>query len=154
MFRFLVNSTKIKIAELKALHAIEINKKEADIKLLKENAQQEIEMKTREMQSLLKLKHDQQIAEIEMQAKKETATIALAFEKKANELEAKKNDEIHEIKEKLMLEYQEKLAEALSKLHSEGNHTTKFVQDLALQMIGKQPTTKLETKVITKSCDE
>ncbi len=150
MFKIFVYKLKKELEEVKSLHRIEMQEKNAAFELLKKQSTQEIEMKTREVTALLKLQSEQKIAQIELDSKKASAEIALTYEKKANDLEKKSNDKLLALQSKLMQDFQDKFTSAISKLHEEGNVTTKFVQDLALNMLGKNPATKTEVKMITK----
>lgn len=149
MFKLFVLKLKKELEETKALHRIALKEKEAEIDLLKKNAEQEIEMKTREVTSLLKLDAQQKIAKIELDHKK-----------KFEDLRQSSHEETLKLKEQLLLDFQNKFTNAVSKLHEEGNVTTKFVQDLALNMVGNmapklpQPVTKMETKIITEKNDK
>jgi hypothetical protein len=143
MFKLFANKLRKELEEIRSLHRIQIKEKEAEIDLLKRNAQQEIEMKTREVISLLKLEADQKNAQLQIDS-----------EKKINEIRHKASEDLLVLKEKVLMDFQEKFTAATAKLHEEGNVTTKFVQDLALNMMGKQPTAKFEAKMITKAEDK
>ena len=47
-------------------------------------------------------------------------------------------------------EHYERMTDALAKLHSEGDKNSKFVQDLALKMVEKNPTNKSSIEYIEK----
>jgi len=100
---------------------------EKDKKLELERMEKEHEIKLREVVSLTKLDSEQRIKKAELE-----------YQTKFNEQCAALNKT-----------HYDKLASAMSKLHEEGNNTTKFTQELALKMMEGMPTSKVQTKVIT-----
>lgn len=131
---------RLELEEIKHKHALEIKEMKADISREKkqwdedrqrmvDKQNQEHEIKLKEVLTLTKLDSEQRIkkAELDFESK---------YNKKCEELNATHYD---------------KLAAAMSKLHEEGNVTTKFTQDLALKMMESMPKHKTEntTKVLT-----
>lgn len=137
------------IEELKSLHRIALNEKEAEmiaaLKLkqdetirIEKDLKKENEIIMREVVSLLRLESDHKIKQLEIDKQREID----AIKREAAE-------EVTRTKETLLTGQFEKLTAELSKLHSEGNHQTKFAQDLALNMLGQMPERKTKkTKVL------
>lgn len=151
MFKFLTLKLKRELEEVKSLHRIELAEKEADLKRayadkeaaiarVEKDLKKENEIKTREVVSLLKLEAEQKQAKLGIDA-----------QVKINQTEQDCAKKLLQMQEALVKEHYEKLSEAMTKLHEEGNLTTKFTQELALKMMGGMPANKSETKVITGS---
>jgi Skp family chaperone for outer membrane proteins len=123
----LKHKSRLEIAEIRTEVDREKKQWAKDKNLELERMEKEHEIKLREVVSLTKLDSEQRIkkAELEFQEK---------FNQKCEELNKTHYD---------------KLSQAMTKLHEEGNNTTKFTQDLALKMMEGMPTHKLQTKVIT-----
>lgn len=126
------------IEELRAKHRIEMGEKEAALKLKEIELEKRFEMRERELVSLLKIEQEQKLKKMEIGYEERLASAKQEF---ASALLIEK--------EKLMKESYDKLSNAMSKLHEEGNVTTRFTQDLALKMMESLPTHKVQTKVIT-----
>lgn len=142
-FKVLKLRVRREIEELKSIHRIEMQEKEADLRRLKQDLEKTHELKIRETVSLLKLDSEQKIKQLEINAQRDLQRV---------EQQAAKA--LLESKEELLKESYDKLSEAMSKLHAEGNVTTKFTQDLALKMFESMPTQKVQTRVITHVPEE
>lgn len=133
---------EIELAEIKHKHKLEIDEAKADfvraqtqwkedkdrlIKQLKEDS----EIKLKEVVTLTRLDSEQRIKQSQLDA------------------DRKVNAKMEELNKA----YYDKLSDSMSRLHEEGNVTTRFVQELSLKMLGSLPTNKTETKVLTGSID-
>jgi hypothetical protein len=91
-------------------------------------------------QDEMKKKHAEEITRIKEEAKtqreNDSITLKLNFDKQLNEKEKVMNDKLVAEMQRLQEENYRKLAESLSKLHEEGNVTTKFMGDIAKGLIG------------------
>lgn len=137
-FKILRLQVKKEIEELKALHRIELAEKEAALSRREIELKSGHEVKVREVVSLLKLESEQKIKQLELNNQRA--------------LDAVKNEAAEaqtRMKEGLLADHYAKLTTAMSKLHEEGNITTRFTQELALKMFESQPVHKTQTKVIT-----
>jgi hypothetical protein len=133
MFKLLGLKWKKEFESLKCLHDIEMAKKESALKIQAEELTKRHELALTEATTLLKLDYQQQIKQKEMD-----------FQKTVNDLKASQLMEQANFKAKVQDENYERLKDAMTKLHEEGNVTTKFTQDLALKMFEKVPTAKSE----------
>jgi hypothetical protein len=149
MFTLLKLRLKREIEELKSLHRIEMAEleaksardladKEATFERKQKDANKEHELKTKEVVTLLRLEAEQKNKQVELNYQRQTDVLKIELDQKLNQ---KTSD--------LLKESYDKLAAAMTKLHEEGNVTTKFTQDLALKMMGGMPEHKTTTKVIT-----
>ena len=75
----------------------------------------------------------------QLESDQKQAQLKLDFEKKIIELTKNHNEELTALKIKLEADYYEKLKAALKTLHEEGNASTKFMQELALNMMKQGP---------------
>lgn len=135
MLKLLKLKIRAELEEIRAAHRIAIKEKEAEIALVKKNADQELEIKTREVTSLLKLKHEQEIAQMK-----------LDYDRKLQDQKKKMQEDSLALRETLLKENHDKLGEALNNLHEKGNVTTKFMQEMAVGMLKQIPAAKVETK--------
>lgn len=125
--RELVHVHNLKIDEINAKFEREHKYWEEDKKRALSTMTQEHELKLKEAITLANLSSQQQAKQAE-----------LDFQRKLNQET-----------EKLNKNYYDKLTEAMTKLHEDGNITTKFTQELALKMMESIPSHKSETKVLT-----
>lgn len=149
MFKVWKLQLQREIEELKSLHRIELKEKEAELMLQIRDREEQLkrreadlvkdaEIKTREVVSLLKLESEQKLRQLEID-----------FQRKLDAADRKAEQQVVAMKSNLLQEHYDKLATAMSKLHEEGNITTKFTQELALKMMGNAPAHKTETRVLT-----
>ncbi len=101
---------------------------EEDKKRIESHLKKDAEIQKQEIITLTKLESDQKQAQLK-----------LDFEKKIIELTKNHNEELTALKIKLEADYYEKLKAALKTLHEEGNASTKFMQELALNMMKQGP---------------
>lgn len=66
-----------------------------------------------------------------------------------NEFAVKLNEE----REKLNKSFYDKMTSSLEDLHSKGNTTTRFMQDMTMKMLDKHPSMRLENKNIGEEVD-
>ncbi len=137
MFFQSIRRTKIEIEDLKACHRIEMKEKEAELERTKRDLLQAHELKLREVTSLLKLESEQK-----------TKQLALDYQKRELEIKENAAKQISDFRESELVKNYDKLSSSLSKLHEEGNTTTKFMQELALKTFESGPVTRKETKKI------
>lgn len=98
--------------------------KEITLKRLKE----ELELSHKETITLLKLDSQQQIKQAELDRDRAIAKI-----------QAESDNKLNEERRKLQEDQYKKLSTELAKLHSEGNSTTKFIQEMSLKMLEQTP---------------
>jgi len=101
---------------------------EEDKKRIESQLKKDAEIQKQEIVTLTKLDSDQKQAQLR-----------LDFEKQTIEITKKHNEELTTLKIKLEADYYEKLKAALKTLHEEGNASTKFMQELALNMMKQGP---------------
>lgn len=118
---------KLEIQELRAQLDRERHNWEEDKQRLINDLQRDHDLKIKEAVTLTKLQSEQKIKQAE-----------LDYDRKLNEATKSLNED-----------YYQSLKSAMTKLHEEGNITTKFTQELALKMFDKSPA----TKVLTGSID-
>lgn len=141
--RLFSHKTRMLLEELNHKHRLDIEAREAEFKRKEqvwkedknrdqEKMRQDHELKLKEATTLLRLSHEQELAQIR-----------LDHEKRYNQRVSELNTE-----------HYNKLSTAMTKLHEEGNVTTKFVQDIALKMFENSPTVKNTTKVLTGTVEK
>lgn len=141
--KFFTHKLRMELAELKHKHQLEINEIRANLateerhwqedrRRLTAQLKEEHEIKLKEIISLTKLDSDQRIKKAELDA------------------EAKLNSTIAELNKV----HYEKLQQSMTKLHEEGNVTTRYIQELSLKMFESAPKHKTETKVLTGTVSE
>ena len=136
MFKLFRLKWKKELEELKSLHRIELAEANAALERIKKEHQSEFDIKINEAVSLLKLKSEQKTAQLEID-----------YERKIYAIREEAASELWKTKEKLVQDNFEKFKETTQKLHEEGNITTKFVQELAVNMMKNSPNP--EVKVLT-----
>lgn len=139
MFKLFRLKLEKELAESKMIHEIAIKKKDAELILLEQKLRAEHELALKEAVTLLKLDSEQKISQIK-----------LDYSKKTYASDRAKEQEFLKLKEDLLKENHDKFNQTISKIHEDGNVTTRFVQELAYKMMEKAPATKIETKLITK----
>lgn len=127
----LTHSHNLALEEINARLVREKGNWEEDRERLKKQLTEDSDLKLKEAVVAARLEADQRIASIKLEGDRRV---------------------VSEI-EKLNKDHYSKLSEAMTKLHEEGNVTTKFTQDLALKMMEGMPKARLETKVITSGND-
>lgn len=136
--KFFSRRLRMELEELKHSHHLVLEKMGATMSLQKrqweeerifieKNIRAEHDIKLKEAVTMTRLDAEQRIKKAELNA------------------EGKLNDRTAALNK----EYYDKLSEAMSKLHQEGNVTTKFTQDLALKMFENSPVNRTTTKVLT-----
>lgn len=138
MFKLIGLKWKREFEQLKALHEIEMAKQNSALAILSTELTKKHELSLLEATSLLKLDYQQQIKQKE-----------LDYERKINELKASQLAKEIVFQQKIQDENYVRLKDAMTKLHEEGNVTTKFTQDLALKMLGQMPVAKSEHKYLS-----
>lgn len=139
MFQLFRLKLRKELEELKSLHRIEMKEKEAELERQKKDAVHSSELKLREVTSLLKLDSEQTLKKME-----------LGYEQKLQEEKRKQDQEKLNFQQEVLQTNYEKLTAAMSKLHEEGNVTTKFTQELALSMMANAPAHKTQVRVLSK----
>ena len=80
----------------------------------------------------------------------EAVTMAkLDYEQRIKQAELTAQEKINNHTKKLNDENYEKLSTSMTKLHEEGNQSTKFLQEIASKMMGSMPKHKTQTKILT-----
>jgi hypothetical protein len=97
--------------------------------------EEDFERKQDEAISLLKLHSEQKIKQSEIDAQRKIQELEAKHLADIQELKAKLSQDNMAAQAKLMQEYYSTLNTALVELHSKGNTTTQFVQELALKML-------------------
>lgn len=139
MFKLLKLKVASELAEIKSQHKIEMNAAKAEIDALKLEQEKSNELKIREVTSLLKIEHQQKLAQLQLDKDRSIETI------RQNAAE-----EVLRQKEQLIADSAKRLNDAMTKLHEEGNVTTKFIQEMSLKMLDHVPSHKSEMKFIGK----
>lgn len=101
------------IEEVAHKHRLELQKKE-----------KEYEIKHEEIISLLRVEQDQRVKQAEITA-----------EKKVADLGAKHSRDLVAVEQKLSADYYDRLKTALEDLHTKGNITTQFLQEITMQLL-------------------
>lgn len=122
---------KLRTLELEADITRQKNQWAEDSSREKKKLKDEHDLKLKEIITLTKLDSEQRIKQAELDAAR-----------RLNEHSANLNKE-----------YFDKLSAAMTKLHEEGNVTTKFQRDIALEMLKGMPKNISETKVLTGTVD-
>jgi hypothetical protein len=137
MFKLINLKWKKEFEELASLHRIMLAEKDAEIKRLERDLLHKHELDLKKAITLQQLNSEQELKQQE-----------LNYQRKLDEIEKTKTEEVLKLKEALVKESYDKLSVAMAKLHEEGNLTTKFTQELALKMFEHAPETKV--RVLTK----
>ena len=100
-----------------------------------------------------RLKFDNEKKEEELRAdyQKKLLKAESEWEGKINELKVKYAEDLAEAKSQANDEAMEKLKQGLLVLNTEGSSQTKFVQELALKMVDKNPPTEAKFQIENKS---
>lgn len=149
MFKLLGLKLKRELEEQRSLYDIEIKKRDSAIKLLEDESKSRLSLREKELvskhdialneaTSYLKLDYQQQLKQKELDHKREM-----------DDLRAKTALDQAKWRQELQDENYTRLKDAMTKLHEEGNITTKFTHDLALKMLDRVPVAKSEHKYIT-----
>lgn len=138
MFKLFNLKWKAEFEQLKLLHEIEIAKKDAALKLREQELIQKHNLELTEAITLLKLDLQQQMKQKEID-----------YQKDLNDLKIKMETEKVEYQKRLQEDNYERLKNAMTKLHEEGNVTTKFTQDIAIKMLERVPPAKTEHKYLS-----
>lgn len=144
---------EIEVSKIKSEHQLAMNHLNAEFKQEKKNwdedksrlvdqLQKEHDLKLKEILTLTKLDSEQKIKQMQLDSVRSV-----------DDLRNKNIQEMANLKESLLTDHYNKLSEAMGKLHQEGNHQTKFTQEIALKMLEGMPHSKTETKVLTGSLD-
>lgn len=139
MFNPFTSKLRIELNEIKHKHTLELQELRAafvreqknwveDKARLESQMKKDHELKLNEAIVLTRLSSEQKIKQIEIDNLRSI-----------EELKSSTSRDVFETKKLLSEEYYQKLSEALNKLHTEGNLTTKFTQELALKMLEKAP---------------
>ena len=88
-----------------------------------------------ELKAMMKLESEQKIAKALLEAEKKV----IAKDAEISDLKKKHAEEMATQKSELTKEHYDNLKENLEKFHSEGNTTTKFMQEMSLAMLEKRP---------------
>lgn len=149
MFKLVGLKWKREFEQLKSLHDIEMQKKEAQLRFQERELTQRHELALTEATTLLKLDYQQQIKQKELDFQKALQEKSIEYQKVINDLKANQLMEQANFKQKVQDENYERLKNAMTKLHEEGNVTTKFTHDLAIKMLDKVPVAKSEHKYLS-----
>jgi hypothetical protein len=149
MYSLIKLRAKREIMEIQSIHKIAMAELEA--KLNRANADKVSSLAIQEKE--LKKSHELQIKEVvtllKLESEQKIKQIELDHARMANALRAEKDNDVNKIKEELLKDQYDKLSAAMTKLHEEGNVTTRFTQDLAMKMLASAPHQKHTTKVLT-----
>lgn len=102
---------------------------------LKAELEKKAEMEMLEQSTMSKLKTEQQIAKAHFEAQKSV----IEKDHEISQLKRQHAEELATLKSDLSKEHYDDLRNNLEKFHTEGNATTKFVQDLSMQMLKNRP---------------
>jgi len=105
-----------------------IEKHDRESTELEKRLQAEFDIKEKETIALGKLENQQKTKQAELDSQREVAKIKEEYAIKESKLRIELAEENYK-----------KLSEAMTKLHSEGNSSSKFIQEIALKMMDKGP---------------
>lgn len=149
MFKLLRLKLKNELEQLKALHDIEIQKKNSQIQILENEMKKKLELREKELTQKNELALTEATTLLKLDYQQKLKQQEIDFQKQVNDLKV----ELEVSKAKFQKEIQDdnytRLKDAMTKLHEEGNVTTKFTQDIALKMLDKMPASKTEHKHLT-----
>jgi hypothetical protein len=117
-----------------------IDRSKREIAEFEERLKKDTEIKLQEAVTLTKLESQQQIKQAELDRDREI-----------NTLKVKTVEEISKVRTELAEEYYNKLTAAFQEIQLKGDANSKFVQDLALKMFDKVPSTKSRVEVDVNS---
>lgn len=101
--------------------------------------EEEKELFTKRLKEELELKHNETLTLLKLESQQKVLQAELDRDRKINEMKAESDRKTNEAIKKLQEENYTKLSTELAKLHSEGNATTQFIQELSLKMLDKAP---------------
>lgn len=140
--RLFTRKLRMELEEVRHKHKLEVDEIKANIEREKRHWAED---KTREVTNLKK-EHDLKL--------KEAVTLAkLDSEQRIAQAKTDGDKKLNDTVEKLTKEHYDRLSTAMTKLHEEGNITTKFTQDLALKMFEKNPPKTKRIEKLTGSLD-
>ncbi len=140
--RLFSSKFRMYLRELKHSHNLEIEGVAANFNREKSHWEEDKQRALNRIVEDHDIKLKEAITLTQLSGQQQAKQAELNFERKLNEATARLNKE-----------YYDNLTEAMSKLHEEGNLTTKFTQELALKMMGSMPSNKSETRVLTGRVD-
>jgi vacuolar-type H+-ATPase subunit E/Vma4 len=140
--KLFTSKLRMELAEIKHKHTLEIKELTAQIELEKRHWTEDRERLIKKLKDEHDLKLKEAVTMVKLDGQQQAKQAQLDADRKLN-LEVQKLTEQH----------YESLKAAMTKLHEEGNVTTKFTQELALKMMQGMPANKSETKVLTGSID-
>jgi hypothetical protein len=123
---------------------------EEDRKKLVETSKLENEQFKKSLEADLRIKHDETVSLCKLDAQQQIAQTKIDYERKVKELElaAAKTNAENERK------FYDRLATELAKFHSEGNTTTGFIKELALEMMAKGHAFPMTTELRTVNLNQ
>ena len=101
----------------------------------------------------LKIKLESTAEKLKTEHQKKLNDLEKSYDQAINDLILKHEKDLSNFERKLREEHYEKFQEELTKLHTQGNVQTKFIKDMALEMVKKAPTHKVEYNGSNKSDD-
>lgn len=149
MFKLLKLKWQKELEEMSQLHRLQMKEKEADLVRVTKDKEQSIALLEKKLTTESDMKLRESIALLEMNAEQKEQTMTAKHKEELESVKREAKNEFIKLKDNLLSENFEKMSQAMTKLHEEGNVTTRFTQDLALKMMEGMPKAKLETRVIT-----
>lgn len=151
---------KNEFEQLKALHDIELAKKNSELKILENELNQKLVLQEKGLtqgyalrEKELASKHEVQLSEatslLKLDLQQQIKQKELDYQRQSNELKTQAEIDKAKFQRELQDDNYNRLKDAMTKLHEEGNHTTEFTKELALTMLNKLPTAKTEHKYLS-----
>lgn len=152
-FGFLASKLRMELKELKHAHTLEIKEKDAEFQRGKSQWDEDKARLIKELESNHALKLKEVVTLTKLDSEQKVKQLELDSQRKIDALKNENIKEISLLKENLLTDHYNKLSVAMGKLHEEGNHTTRFTQELALKMFESAPKHTVRTEQITGSID-
>lgn len=116
-----------------------------ELEFEKKNLKQELELEKRKIDSQMRMAKSEFQQEKSLWNKSKDVEISnlkgqlvTKFEQDKAAIKAEFDTKLVKAEAKLNEEFYSKMTEALNDLHTKGNHSTKFVQDIAMKMMDRQ----------------
>ncbi len=149
MFKLLRMRAAREIAEIQSMHKIQMLEKEAQLDRVNKDKVSALSIQEKELTKDHELKLKEVVTLLKLESEQKVKQIEIDHIRAIDLLRNQKESEVNKIREELLQDHYNKVSAAMTKLHEEGNVTTRFTQDLALKMFEAAPHQKHTTKVLT-----
>jgi len=127
-------------------YQLQLARQRNDFQMEKDRLLKDIDLQKKQAEFDFKLKEKELLAQKQLEIQKMKQETDASIERFKNENQAKMNLEINGLKTQLLTDQKKWMEEnysslsgSMKKLFDEGNHTSKFVQELSLKMLDKTP---------------